>query len=208
MIEAVHTSETSVHLYETIRRYIPKDCHIHSPAVKSKKSKAVPLYATETLEGSGCIAPTHSWPRHQIRCVVSVTPRPLFTPGERTPGTHWTGSWVGPRAGLDPKATGKILSPLHGIEPRSPGRPVRSQTLHWLSYAGSYVTTWNITNYQRQQTEPYVMDFLCRSFSPRNWSVKSLVRCFKGTHFQYRIVSYQFALSTDAGICFDPLWRL
>jgi len=32
--------------------------------------------------------------------VVSVTPRPHFTPGER-PGTHCTGGWVGPRAGLD-----------------------------------------------------------------------------------------------------------
>jgi hypothetical protein len=24
-----------------------------------------------------------------------------FTPGERTPGTQWIGSWVDPRAGLD-----------------------------------------------------------------------------------------------------------
>jgi hypothetical protein len=24
-----------------------------------------------------------------------------FTPGERAPGTHWIGRWVGPRAGLD-----------------------------------------------------------------------------------------------------------
>ena len=31
---------------------------------------------------------------------VSVTPRPLFTPRERS-GTHCTGVWVGPRAGLD-----------------------------------------------------------------------------------------------------------
>jgi hypothetical protein len=23
-----------------------------------------------------------------------------FTPGERAPGTHWIGEWVGPRAGL------------------------------------------------------------------------------------------------------------
>jgi hypothetical protein len=23
----------------------------------------------------------------------------LFTPGERTPGNHWMGGWVGPRAG-------------------------------------------------------------------------------------------------------------
>jgi hypothetical protein len=28
-------------------------------------------------------------------------PRPRFTPGERTPGTHWTGGWVGLRAELD-----------------------------------------------------------------------------------------------------------
>jgi hypothetical protein len=34
-------------------------------------------------------------------------------PGERTPGTHCTGGWVGPRAGLDTEARGKI-------EPRSP----------------------------------------------------------------------------------------
>jgi hypothetical protein len=31
--------------------------------------------------------------------VVSTTPRPLY-PRER-PGTHCTGGWVGPRAGLD-----------------------------------------------------------------------------------------------------------
>jgi hypothetical protein len=51
-------------------------------------------------------------------------------PGERTPGTHCTGSWVGLRAGLETEARGKILLPLLGIEPRSPGRPVRSQTLY------------------------------------------------------------------------------
>jgi hypothetical protein len=36
--------------------------------------------------------------------VVSVTPRPRFSPGERTPGAHCTGGWVGPRAGLDTEA--------------------------------------------------------------------------------------------------------
>jgi hypothetical protein len=66
--------------------------------------------------------------------VVSVMPRPRFSPGERTPGTHCTGGWVDPRAGLDTEARGKILSPLLGIEPRSPSRPARSQTLYWLSY--------------------------------------------------------------------------
>jgi hypothetical protein len=42
-----------------------------------------------------------------------------FTPGERTPGTHCTGGWVDPRAGLDVKASGKNPLSLSGIEPRS-----------------------------------------------------------------------------------------
>jgi hypothetical protein len=54
----------------------------------------------------------------------------VLPPGKWTPGTHCTGAWVGPRAGLDTEATGKILSPLPGIEPRSPGSPARSQTLY------------------------------------------------------------------------------
>jgi hypothetical protein len=53
-----------------------------------------------------------------------------FYPRVKTPGTHCTGGWVGSRAGLDTEVRRKILSPLPGIEPRSPGRPVRSQTLH------------------------------------------------------------------------------
>jgi hypothetical protein len=36
-------------------------------------------------------------------------PLPRFSPGERTPGTHCTGGWVGPRAGLNTEAVGKIL---------------------------------------------------------------------------------------------------
>jgi hypothetical protein len=65
---------------------------------------------------------------------ISDTLRPRLSPGERTPGTHWTGGWVGPRAGLDSDVRGKFLLPLPGNEPVSPGTPVRSQTLHWLSY--------------------------------------------------------------------------
>jgi hypothetical protein len=66
--------------------------------------------------------------------VVSITPRPRFAPGERTPGTHCIGGWVGPRAGLDAEARRKILCLCRGS---NPGRPVRSQTLYWLSYTGS-----------------------------------------------------------------------
>jgi hypothetical protein len=34
-------------------------------------------------------------------------PSRALTPGERTTSTHWTGEWVGPRAGLDTEARGK-----------------------------------------------------------------------------------------------------
>jgi len=40
---------------------------------------------------------------------VSFTPRPLYL--KETPGTHWTGSWVGLRAGLDAKARRKHSDP-------------------------------------------------------------------------------------------------
>jgi hypothetical protein len=80
--------------------------------------------------GRGVIAPTHFLPWHYMGVSVSVTPRPRFSPGEKTPGIHCTGGWVGPRACLDTEARVNILSPLPEIEPRSPGRPVRSQTLY------------------------------------------------------------------------------
>jgi hypothetical protein len=101
------------------------------------KKKKCPPTRHAGVWGRGDKAPIRSRPRHWMGWVVSVTPRPRFSPGERTPDTRWTEGWVGPRAGLDTEARGKILSPLPGIEPRSPGRPVRSQTLYSLSYAAS-----------------------------------------------------------------------
>ena len=54
-------------------------------------------------------------PRHLDRWwVVSTTLRPLY-PRER-PGTHCTGGWVGPRAGLD--GCGKYR-PQPGFDPRT-----------------------------------------------------------------------------------------
>jgi hypothetical protein len=40
----------------------------------------------------------------------------VLYPGERTSATHCTEGWVGPRAGLGTETTGRILSPLPGIE--------------------------------------------------------------------------------------------
>jgi hypothetical protein len=52
-----------------------------------------------------------------------------FAPGERVPGTHWTGGWVGLRTGPDAMEKRKIL-PLPRLELRPLRRPARSQSLY------------------------------------------------------------------------------
>jgi hypothetical protein len=56
-----------------------------------------------------------------------------FTLGERTPGTHCTGGWVGPRAGLDTEARGKILCPYRGSNPGWPF--VQPVVRHYTAWA-------------------------------------------------------------------------
>jgi hypothetical protein len=75
--------------------------------------------------------------------VVRVTPRPRFTPVERTPGTHCTGGWVGPRAGQVTETRRKILSPLPGIEPRSPGWELQEN--EWMMAVRTHVI-WEINS--------------------------------------------------------------
>jgi hypothetical protein len=58
--------------------------------------------------------------------VVSTTRQPLY-PRER-PGTHRTGGWVGPRAGLD------VCEKFRPTRIRYLDRPARSQSLYSLSY--------------------------------------------------------------------------
>jgi hypothetical protein len=47
-------------------------------------------------------------------------------PGRFTPGTHWIGIWVVPRAGVDDVEKRKFLT-LPVLELRPLGRPARSQ---------------------------------------------------------------------------------
>jgi hypothetical protein len=54
-------------------------------------------------------------------------------PGERTPGTHWIGGWVGLRAGLDVVEERKIF---HCGE-SNPDRAACSSSLYRLSYPDS-----------------------------------------------------------------------
>jgi hypothetical protein len=73
-------------------------------------------------------------------------PGRAFTPGERTSGSHCTGGWVGPRAGLYTEVRGKILWLSRGSNPDRPvvQRVVRHYTdwanrllvaaIHWWCY--------------------------------------------------------------------------
>jgi hypothetical protein len=64
-----------------------------------------------------------------------------FTPGERTPGIHWIGGWVGRRTCLDNMEERKFL-PLPGLELRPVG-PTRIQLLYRLRYPGSPKYVWD-----------------------------------------------------------------
>jgi hypothetical protein len=71
----------------------------------------------EALGGRGGIAPTHSRPRHYVRVSGQHHAPAALYPRGKDPGTHCTGGWVGPRAGLDTEDTGKILCPRRGSNP-------------------------------------------------------------------------------------------
>jgi hypothetical protein len=56
--------------------------------------------------------------------------------GRFTPGAHWIGGWVDPRAGLDDVEKRKFLT-LPGLELPRLGRAACSHSLYRLSYPGS-----------------------------------------------------------------------
>jgi hypothetical protein len=86
------------------------------------KGKAVTLHATEALVGERrYIAPTHSRPRNYMGVSGQHhAPAALYSQGKDPPGTHCTGGWVGPRAGLDTEVRGKILCTCRGSNPDRP----------------------------------------------------------------------------------------
>jgi hypothetical protein len=61
----------------------------------------VPRNRLESPEGGRGIALLFLYLGARRGWVVSTTPRPLYH--RERPGTHCTGGWVGPRAGLDEK---------------------------------------------------------------------------------------------------------
>jgi hypothetical protein len=64
-------------------------------------------------------------------------------PGERIPGTHWTGGWVGPRAGLNTEDRGKILCPCRGSNLVRPVvQPVVRHYTAWANSAPNFQIFW------------------------------------------------------------------
>jgi hypothetical protein len=74
----------------------------------------------------------------------SVSRLGRLTPGERTPGSHWIGSWVGPRAGLEEVEKKKFLI-LPGLKLRPLGRPALSQSLYICIYIYAHTHTYTDT---------------------------------------------------------------
>jgi hypothetical protein len=67
-------------------------------------------------------------------------PGRALPPRERTPWYLLDRRLGGPQSWSGHRGYRKNPVPLQGTEPGSPGRPVHSQTLHWLSYPGSNMT--------------------------------------------------------------------
>jgi hypothetical protein len=93
--------------------------------------RAVPLPPCRRQGGGGDIAPTHYWPRHYTRVSVSVTPRPRFAPGNSVSIVQEAG-WA-----TELVWTQRIEEKHVAYDEDQ--TPV-FQSLHWLSYPGSYCT--------------------------------------------------------------------
>jgi hypothetical protein len=79
---------------------------------------------------------TFYWSRHYLEVSAQLHAPATLPPGERAPGTHWIGGWVGPRTRMDDVERRKILF-LPGQVLRRLSRPARRQSLYRLSYPGS-----------------------------------------------------------------------
>jgi hypothetical protein len=107
---------------------------------RQNKGKAVPLHAMEALGGESRYS-SYSFTTSALDGGEWSASRPsrAFTPGERTPSTHWSGGWVGPRAGLDTEEE-KILCPCRGSNPDRPVvQPVVRHYTAWANPAPLYI---------------------------------------------------------------------
>jgi hypothetical protein len=104
--------------YDVKIRYLPK--------VKVKQSRYTPWRRLGERRYSSYSFTTSALDRGQW---WALRPGRAFTPG-----THCTGGWVGPRAGLDTEDRGKILFPCRGSNPdRQVVQPVVRHYTDWAT---------------------------------------------------------------------------
>jgi hypothetical protein len=104
--------------------------------------KEIFLFSTATRPAVGPTQPPLHWePRSQIHVFLtsalvggqwSASRPSCFTTEDRAPGTHWIGSWVDPRAGMDDMEKWKFLT-LLGLELRL--QPESSCYTNWATTA-------------------------------------------------------------------------
>jgi hypothetical protein len=82
-------------------------------------------------------------------------PAALYLRGKDPQGTHWTGGWVGPRAGLDAEARGKILCLWRGSNLDRPVVP--SVVRHYTAWATP--APYFLSGYLNQKRE-YELDLI------------------------------------------------
>jgi hypothetical protein len=76
--------------------------------------------------------------------VVSVVPPSRISHEAKTPRYLLVRRLGGPQSWSEHRGYREILLPLPGIEPRSPSRPVRSQTLYCLSYPDYLIACYRL----------------------------------------------------------------
>jgi hypothetical protein len=106
-----------------------------------------------------------------------------FTPGERTPVTHWIGGWVGPRTNLDDMEKRKFLT-LLGLELRPLGHPVAIPTVlsHPSPFRGANGNMWPSSVQFTADIFHYTLE------TPTSWAVSyaiQLVFFFKFLYFTW-----------------------
>jgi hypothetical protein len=156
---------------------------------RTNKGKVIPLHAMEAPGGKEVQLPLILNLCTRWGWVVSITPRPRFTPGERTPVTHWIGGWVDHRAGLDAEARGKILCHCRGSNPvrRAKGTnicshesPLSREFFRWTSYSTEQHVrkAWEIS-LQLDHDNAWHSSVHGNANSPRNWTEGSRVEIYR-----------------------------
>jgi hypothetical protein len=91
-------------------------------------------------------------------------------PGERTPGTHWTGGWVGPRAGPATEISAKILCPCRGQNLDRPVvQAVARRCTDWATPAMDTVSISKMPVHLYETTRCSIQEAIINPYDFRPW---------------------------------------